>query len=253
MSDLRSKYPQAQAWTFVLSDTSPPQVKQVTGSAPWRSGATGVSKSKSRKVVERKTDEDMGTCCSSDSPSGLANKENAGCPEDIETVVDSVVGQASNARGVTEATAAKGSNSPKAPKSRQVMSSRDKLSVSTENRVENCWAPEEGCPSGAGVLDSTSLISPESSSVPSTTQGCEHPASLLDAGNQSGEETMLGPGESAKATKDRSAWLQDKLEKLGMDRSIKLDDLKLVRTHARVSFDPGKRTNGFLAFRHSQK
>lgn len=225
MSELRSKYPQAQAWTFVLSDTSPPRTKQPTAAGRSSSScATTVVKSKAASI-ENEGNVTMGTCCSSKAPYE-ANKENAGRPVDFDALLARNTGQGSSSRSVSNP-AANATNTSTPTKSRPNIDSQGNISVSAEKNQEAVWPTENGRLEGDGVLDSTSLMSPESS-LPSA-RGSDQIISSVNSGSQSGEEGIGDTEDGDTSEVDRSEWLARSIRKLKAGGSVDMTRLKQVR------------------------
>lgn len=238
MSELRSKYPQAKAWTFVLPDTPPG-----TGTAASRSVAAGgggcghrtgpeatkqqqqkkqqQQHKKKRSLGNNSKGVEMGSLCSSNK--NVADKENMGksaCDEDLVGVSGEMGGQADEVGGAPTV-------AEKTPKGVERLSGReaggDRRAGGSDKGEGKVVVNNGHVGYAEGMLDSTAFLSPDT--VPA--------ASVEGRLYSEGEDRAFFEAEQGGGTGEeeggRSAWLARNLALLKGGRAVDVGQLKQVR------------------------
>lgn len=242
MSELRTKYPQAQAWTFVLPDTPPttrptgPGAGRRAGPAAAavapvathkKSGSFGASSSSGGGYRSRSSrtegENNMGGLCSSSK--NVANKENVGQQAAAEgstpQTAESIVRATTTAAVATDAAAS--ADAAVFCQATSTASSEACVRAGAENGVGGVGS------NGAadGMLDATAFLSPD----PDEPAGDESDAQLL--GNSL--EGICLEEEVEKDGGDGSAWLARSLGLLRGGKSVDVAQVKQV-----IDGDAGK-------------
>lgn len=248
MSELRSKYPQAEAWTFFLPDTATApargkEAKRTVAGSRKGEGNTATAKAKQKRVTG--DEGSMGACCSANTDVSVTtgvpsvalttarggasksttsmtnnNKENAGRQQAVLSHPEAVAvlsattaaspllpGKSTNKQAHAAASAiSEGESAPLTPSggggsdsSVSTAKTREQIRIDKNGKtVDHLHLKPNGqqhVDDGAGLLDATSLISPEPS-LPSSISRAEGSAfeEILEEGE--GDAAWLARGMS---------------------------------------------------------
>lgn len=244
MSELRSKYPQAKAWTFLLPDTPPSSGTAASRSVAARAGGCGrragpaiakhqqqQQQRKTKSSVGNSNGVEMGSLCSSNK--SVANKENmeeSSSDEDLiegeeqeEEETSSVIGaKYGEADGVDAPTVAE--VTPTGVEGYGVREGGEHLAGRGEKDggqdVNNGHAGF-----AEGMLDSTAFLSPDT--VPAASVERKPHSSQVEGGAFFEIEQERAEDEGG----DRSAWLARNLALLRGGRAVDVRQIKQVSLH----------------------
>lgn len=229
MSDPRSTYPKATAWTFLL-DTPAAEAASGTkkapppatagGGGPRRAAAAGAAKAAAKRKPSLtgsscSANEEMGAACSK-SNDAVTNKENMG--RELEEMLVPNGDSHDDDDALCKSNLGAGSEPLQAPK-------------------EEEGAANERAVLGGAALDSTAFLSPEPEEQE---QGVDEAEDLVVVAVENGIVARLrgggghagaaGGDGSSMGHEDRSAWIARKLEVLPTrSAAVEVDQLKQVR------------------------